>query len=446
MQGSAPIIFNAASRFVVRQLVVLGSSVTALAVARSAHRLGLAPVLFDVNPGIAAATRIARVEVHPGMSPTALVRLLVALARESPSALISSSDDWLRFITAHRRELEDAYLRVLHPGNLTLSLCLDKGKFAAWCERHGLPTPRRYRGSDLPLAPFPLLVRPAEGGHPKAENLPKAVEVQSTLELDRLLERYRRAGVAPVLSESLLGRNNVQYSVGLARDRGQTLTVVARKLRPAPRACATGTCVETTQQADVEKLAQRAADLLDYWGIAEIEVLRDEATGENFIIEVNARPWLQFGLADAIGHDLLAFVLSDGGAGREHRQKRSAMWLDFDADFYTCFGRDGGLVRNGRLSLIEYLGTLGRANVFARWSRFDPRPFWRASGDFIAARAWRLFTPRAGLPMRRISGPTPGWYRAKAARYGRDDRRPWFSRRRRGAPRPRRIRAHVAAR
>lgn len=380
-----------------RQLVILGSGISALAVVRSAHRLGVTPIVFDTEQEIATASRLARLELHPGRHRDELVPLLATLGRQSPSFLISTADAWLRVLAAHRPELELAYERILHPANEALAICLSKEKFTIWCERNALPAPRLYRVDaafrlDAGAPIFPVLLRPAETLHSSAATgVLKASEVSSRAELACRLDEFRRAGATPAISQSLLGRQLMQYSVGLARTSGRMMTIVSRKLRPWPEACSVGTLVETTEQPEVERLARHAADLLDYAGIAEIEVLHDEASGESFLIEINARPWLQFALGAATGRDLLGFVVSDGtAAGNQVRAPRPALWLDFHADLRVCFGRDGGLVRTGRLAFADYLRSLARANVFARWSLTDMGPFWR---DVLAL---------AAIPFRRL--------------------------------------------
>jgi predicted ATP-grasp superfamily ATP-dependent carboligase len=248
---------------------------------------------------------------------------------------------------------------ILHPDNARLEICLDKSRFAAWCEQNWLPAPRPY-------------AVPAD--------------------LNREAER---GGAVPVVGESLLGRRLQQFSVGAAVSAPTMMTVVTRKLRPPPDACAVGSLVEAAEQPDVERLAQRALLALDYHGIAEVEILRDEDSGEVFLIEVNARPWLQFAIAAARKRDLLAFVLERRASARTsstvHIQQR-AVWLDFRHDLRVCFGT-GGLVRTGRLGLWAYLRSTARANVFSRWSLGDPLPAWR---DFcirlrsVLSRALRL--------------------------------------------------------
>lgn len=370
-----------------RRLVILGSGITALAVARSAQRLGMQPVIFDKQARIASACKYVQLEIHPQLVPDSLALRLAALGRECPSYLIATADEWLRFVLIHRTELESAYQRILHPENTTLSICLDKQKFATWCEARKLPIPRHYRlDQDAELNEhdlnFPLLLRPAETAHADTSRI-KAVEVNSAAELAYRLEELNSAGLKPVLAESLLSRSLSQYSVGFARIDGQMLTVVARKLRPLPDACAPGTLVEAVEDRQANLLARRVADLLDYNGIGEIEILRDTVTGQDFLIEVNARPWLQFSLASATQRDLLAFIMRDKVNFGEQRQTRRVRWLDFRGDLRICFKPYRGLVRAGRLGLLKYLHSIGCANTFAYWSFADRRPFWRGVGELF---------------------------------------------------------------
>jgi predicted ATP-grasp superfamily ATP-dependent carboligase len=384
-----------------RQLLVLGSDITALAVVRGAYHLGVSSVVVDNRFGIATASRLAHADVHAALRTAELVPRIRELAERAPSALLATSDAWLRAVVAHRAELSVSGMDILHPDNARLEICLDKSRFATWCEENWLPAPRPYPvPADVPAlersVAFPVLVRPAETEHAQlAAAAPKPVEVRSAEDLARCLDGYRRAGAVPVVGESLLGRRLQQFSVGAAVSAPGMMTVVTRKLRPPPDACAAASLVEATEQPDVERLARRALLALDYHGIAEVEILRDEDSGEVFLIEVNARPWQQFAIAATRGRDLLAFALERRATVRGSPVAdidRRAVWLDFRDDFRVCFGARG-LVRAGRLGVWAYLRSIARANVFARWALSDPLPAWKGFCALVQAalsRALRL--------------------------------------------------------
>jgi len=376
------------------RLVILGSGITALAVARDARRLGLSALIMDTQAGMAMTSRQAYSRILRDAEDMTLPGL-VALAREQPSLLIATSDEWLRFLLLHRGELDAEFARVLHPASAQLATCLDKQRFAAWCGAHGLRTPRQFTLAELlqsAALPCPLLLRPAETRHAASPaEVPKARQVSSRAELLLQLAGLERVGLQPVLTESLLGRPLRQYSVGFARHGGQTLTVVAHKLRPLPAACAAGTLVQTVPDAALDALGRQVAELLDYSGIGELEVLRDLRSGEDFLIEVNARPWLQFPLGEATGSDLLGLV-TDMRNDAAARAGTRARWLDFRGDLRACFARPDGLVRSGQLGALDYLASLLRARRFACWSLRDQRPFWNGLRDLLT-RPWRPAAP-----------------------------------------------------
>jgi predicted ATP-grasp superfamily ATP-dependent carboligase len=342
-----------------RQLLVLGSDITALAVVRGAYHLGVTSIVVDNRSGIATASRLAHADVHPALRTAELVPRIRELAERAPSALLATSDVWLRAVVAHRAELSVSGMDILHPDNARLEICLDKSRFATWCEQNWLPAPRPYE---------------------VFSDVSPAVE---------------RSVAVPVVGESLLGRRLQQFSVGAAVSAPGMMTVVTRKLRPPPDACAAGSLVEGTEQPDVERLAQRALLALDYHGIAEVEIFRDEDSGDVFLTEVNARPWQQFAIAAARGRDLLAFALERRASARGSRAphvEQRAVWLDFRHDLRVCFG-GRGLVRAGRLGFWAYLRSIARANVFARWALSDPLPAWRDFCELVQAalgRALRL--------------------------------------------------------
>jgi predicted ATP-grasp superfamily ATP-dependent carboligase len=129
----------------VRRLVVLGDSITALAVARDGARRGLEVHLVTSDRGIATHTRAARVHrVGDVRDEGPTVHLLSELAGAAPSALIVTSDGWLRFLMRRRVEVDAAFHSVLHPDNAILTICLDKARSPRVCRtrtQHRRPSP-----------------------------------------------------------------------------------------------------------------------------------------------------------------------------------------------------------------------------------------------------------------------------------------------------------------
>lgn len=378
------------------RLVILGGGLTALAVIRNAHRIGLSAFLVTDRPDIAGKSSLGRAIAVGHPSSDEALSVLTALTDAGSGYLVATSDAWLRFVVEHRAILDARYARVLHPDNDVLRICLDKSMFSRWCAQYGIPTPGFSQPEDItppdstprPVGlSFPLFIRPAVTHH---QNTPgeilKAREVRSPAELDHWLAVFARAGIQPIITESLLNRPVIQYSVGVACTGRDLTSFVAIKRRPLPEQSAVGTYVELAPNRGVEDLARTVVERLNYFGIAEVEILHDVERGASFVIEINARPWIQYALAYRSGHDFLRFLLDNPSYDRRAEIKTGKCWIDFNGDLFNCFSRSIGLVRHGRIGLAEYLISLAKVNVPARFNLRDVRPFWYSVRQLVAMR------------------------------------------------------------
>jgi len=372
------------------RLIILGSSVAALAVVRNAVANNLEPVLLDTRDGIAFRSSLVQSIFCDGNSDDEVLPILLELGQSGcVCSLIATSDRWIDFLVSNRSSLEQVYDTVLQASNDVLAICTDKLLFAHWCDENNVAAPRLYQLDAQDLLPdaelnYPLLLRPYKGVmNTGGSGVPKAVEVVDRTSLRRWLKTFRDARVQPIVTQSLLGFNLTQYSVGLVRNGEKMVSFVAEKLRPLADQCAVGCYVVLRENSAVEKLAREVANRIDYFGIAEFEILHVKETGENYLIEINARPWIQYELGPRSGRNLLQ-VLLDAPAYDSSREKKSGIhWLDFNDDLFNCFSRSVGVMRRGEVSLFGYFVSLLRANAFAKWHPGDQRPFWQALGQSI---------------------------------------------------------------
>jgi predicted ATP-grasp superfamily ATP-dependent carboligase len=394
-------------------IVILGNGNAALAVARNAHDLGATPLVFDTRSGPATATWLARVELHQSADEADVCALLRAFVEHGRSFLIATDDYWLDFLVRHRGEIERSFAAILHPTNEVLLTCLSKRRFGEWCHDHGFASPRVRTPAELSddsRSPrFPLLVRPEFSHSPRGRrSCPKAIHVTNLEGLRHWLGVFARGNVQPVVTDSLLGHRLRQYSVGVARGDGRMASFVTEKVRPWPEACGMGTYVALRPDAAVESLARRAVETLDYYGIAEVEILRSLTSGHDYLVEINARPWRQYALAPASGHDFLRLLLQPDRYEPHREVKTGKQWIDFRRDLSVCFSRRDGLVRHGKLSLFQYLLSLLRPNVYAKFSLRDPRPSWHVVRRRRQRRAPSDLDSRESAPSHEYEERSPG--------------------------------------
>jgi predicted ATP-grasp superfamily ATP-dependent carboligase len=368
-------------------IVILGSTLTALSLARHCRSLRITCDVVDTKTGPAAASAIPDVTLLETPLDSDVFESVTALARPNRSALIADSDAWLRWVVRFRADLESVFHLVLHPTNEVVTTCLDKSRFLGWCKENKLPAPQLFPTpgmDDLGSLDYPVLVRPKETLHGLPSTLPKAAEIKCDEKLGELLRQYDREGVEATICESLLRPRISQFSVGLVRnDLGQAKAIVAEKVRPPPEWCAGGTYVISRPDEGVHELAVAAANEIELYGIAEIEILKDEDTQELFLIEINPRPWVQYALSWKSGFDFLVFLLDPNQYRPETEATSGCRWISFKDDTYVALSRSVGLVKQGRITIRQYILDVLRANVFAYWSVSDMRPWaWKVMERF----------------------------------------------------------------
>jgi predicted ATP-grasp superfamily ATP-dependent carboligase len=366
------------------RFVVLGATVTGLALVRAVHRLGGTAVVVDVKDGVAMKSRFAT-ETHAVATGAEELEVLRrhagGKAHGERPFLLATSDGQLGFVMEHREELTRGF-QVLHARNEALRTCLDKALFHQFCAAEGLPVPRFFfckaTAADVRRAvraeALPLVARLANKSR-GAGAFPKLVRVETPADIERLSALADRLHPEDelLLSESLLPRDLVRYSVAFCAARGAFLAFEGIKVRPSAASGQVGTFVTLAEAPEARAIGRRLVERLEYSGVGEIEVFADRATGEHFLIELNARPWVQLNMDRMAGYDFIGFLVgaNDGKVGEAGRTGDA--WLSFIDDLYYQVSRDGRAEGSRGVSL-DYLRSLGRARAWSYFAADDPGP------------------------------------------------------------------------
>jgi D-aspartate ligase len=368
--------------------VVLGASATGLAVVRGLHRLGGVCRVVDESLGWAAHSRycaklfVGQQRLGQNSSSNDYLEAILSFKdSKSKPIIIGTSDRWLHFLIEHW-ECLSSHFTILHPDARTLKLCLDKARFYEWCGGQGIRVPKTLStgavtSSDPAISALklPYIVRISDRGL-QSPDFPKTLEIKTQTEFKQLLSTANLAGYLDrlLISESLLGRRLIQYSVPFCRNGENTLAYVAIKRRPPPEACAVGAYVVLDENSDVLELATNLATKLAYCGIGELEVLHDLDSKENFVIELNPRPWSQFNLQYVAGYDFLDHLLNQSRSGPSSVQSVGAGWLSLYDDLYEFRQVLRGDPSGKTKKIIQFATSLLQARAFALWSLKDPMP------------------------------------------------------------------------
>jgi predicted ATP-grasp superfamily ATP-dependent carboligase len=133
------------------------------------------------------------------------------------------------------------------------------------------------------------------------------------------------------------------------------------------------TFAELVDIPEMQKIAEQFLSLINYYGIAEVEFMKDPQNGEYKLLEVNPRVWGWHSLAIAAGVDF-PYILYRDMIGEKIEFKpplKHLKWVRLTTDIPTVFLE----IIKGRMKIADYITSMKGKKEFAVFSFSDPLPF-----------------------------------------------------------------------
>ena len=343
---------------------------------------------------------IARDPKHPCSRTNVCERVLFADTRsdELIEVLGKLGPDWKRkpvlfpcsdlsvLGLSRNREILQYWYELLLPEPYVVEMMLDKFSFLDYAQKEGHPIPKTFflqRRADAERAAhqlsYPCVLKPPMVTQQWKEfTTAKAFKVFSP---EQLLAVYDRcSGWADMLlaQQWVEGTDASLYSCNCYFDaRSEPLvTFVSRKLRQWPPEVGTSCLAEECRNSVVLEETVRLFRNVGLRGLGYVEMKKDPATGQHFIIEPNiGRPTGRSAIAEAAGVELVYSAYCDAvgrpvPANREQKYK-GAKWIYFRRDFQSALH----YWRRGDLTLGAWWRSLRGPKKSALFSWTDPAPF-----------------------------------------------------------------------
>jgi predicted ATP-grasp superfamily ATP-dependent carboligase len=380
---------------VVPGALIVGGAHVSVAIARSLGRRGIPVWLLTEHPLPKLSRYVERSISWPGADHESAVAAIVdPAARHGLKGwvLFATGDEDMRFI-AQNHALLSAHYRVMTPDWDTTKWVCDKRLTYQRAASLGISCAWNFQPSCLESVQqlecqFPVVLKPAVRNGLNDFTRAKAWRADNR---DDLLSLYRRAAAlvgedAVVVQEWIPGNGEAQYSYAGLWNRGDAVaSLVARRRRQYPVDFGrSSTFVETVEQPEVEILARRLLQSLNYSGVVEIEFKYDRRDRQYKLLDVNGRFWTWNGLGSRAGVDFpyLAWRQALGRTVPTVRAETGVAWVHASRDIMAAFEE----IRRGDLSVKDYFSGLRRRLVFANFALDDPLP---ALGEFPVL-AWKI--------------------------------------------------------
>jgi D-aspartate ligase len=398
--------------------LIVGGAHVSIAVARSLGRHGIPVWLLASHPLPKFSRYVQRSFPWPGAEhPDGVASIIDVAVRHGLKGwvLLATGDEDMRLISQNHALLA-SHFRVATANWDTTQWAYDKRLTYRRAAALGIDYPRSFRACDLEtLDPsqirFPVVLKPARRDGVNALTRAKAWKAD---DYDTLLSLHRRAtslvGDAVIIQEWIPGNGEAQFSYAGLWNRGKPVaSLVARRARQYPVDFGrSSTFVETVERKEIEVLACRFLESLNYTGVAEVEFKYDRRDGRYKLLDVNARFWTWTGLGQAAGVDFpyLAWLqaLGQDMSCVRARAKSGVAWMYASRDVPAAIVE----ITRGALTVRDYLAGFRKGLVFASLAADDP---WPAIAEFPLL-AWSHLTKRREQAFCAYSRRTP------AARHG----------------------------
>lgn len=382
-----PVLDAAAPILVLRQSL-LPFQHCALAVARSAGRLGVPvhSVCMDLGePAMRSRYMTSAVAVSPALRAPEWVSAVIALRNRLGRAILLPIDDLAAVTVGDQQErLAEHFLLPLAPAGVH-RLLASKRELHDLCLRLGLPTPASSFPADEPefsaqaeSMGYPVVLKRADPWlPPRRPNAPSVFIAQSP---EQALQAYREmeSDLAPqvMVQEYIPGdSDSVWMFNAYAGDAGRCLcSFTARKLRQQGPRTGPTTLGECQRNETVSSAGQRIISELEYRGIVDMGFRYDRRDGGYKLLDVNPRLGSTFRLFTAAnGIDVVRAMHLDmtGRSVPNCGVSPGRRWIDERNDPVTA----AQLTREGSLGLRSWARSLRGINEAAWWAADDLEPF-----------------------------------------------------------------------
>jgi D-aspartate ligase len=371
--------------------VVIGGHFHGLGCIRALATQGVPVILLDHENTEGKLSRyVQRFFRCPGsLEPERLLDFMMDLGRSQNLknwVVFPTDDETVHFLSTNKSQLESIYKVTTPPWNIT-RLAYDKTLTYRLAEKIGVPIPKTFypreeRDLEDRAIPFPAIIKPAVMRSFFRKTGRKVFPAKNREELH---DAYRRAiriiPASEVLVQEMIpdvSRNLFSFSPFFKN--GRVLgRVIVQRLRQHPMDFGHATTYALTVDApELERLGVEVLAAMNYYGIGEVEFIRDPRDGGFKFLEVNPRIWGWHTIALRAGVNLpYLLYLDQTGVTREiSGYRKNVKWIREITDLATVFSE----MSRGRMRIGQVLKSWKGEKELAVFSWKDPLPFF---GEFL---------------------------------------------------------------
>jgi D-aspartate ligase len=367
--------------------IITGGDFLGLGVMRTLAKKGIPIILLDHNKYfISKYSKFAKKFFKsPLPSETEnYVNFLIRLATREGILdwIIFPHCDEVVYVLSRYKEILENYYRIPTPSWEVIRNVYIKKETYKVAEKNGVLSPKLYDINSLEQLmesdlQYPLVIKPSISHRLQGKTGIKAFRINNK---EELVKTYKLVNCIIDSSEILVqdfipgGPKNL-YSFCPFFKNGKVIAGVAgRRARQRPMDFGqNSTYVELVEIPELKFISEKFLSLINYYGIAEVEFMKDPRDNRYKLLEVNPRLWAWHTLATAAGIDLPYFLYQDmtGEKIEVPLSLKQVKWVRLIKDVPTALSE----IVKGNLRMNDYIASMKGKKEYAVLSLTDPLPF-----------------------------------------------------------------------
>lgn len=370
----------------VRNVIILGSHIQALGLARQANAIGVEVILAIPDKySVAYFSNTVSKVLFYSTEKELYEKIDSCKASVKETLLFPTNDEMIEFLVKYYDELSESFYMGI-PKPETVALFSDKRNTYQFCERNHIACPHSWYPNTIEevkqiaeKVDYPVIIKPsimysfhklfgkkAFLCNSKEELIQRAIAISNRFPLEKIL-----------IQEFLSGGPKYLYSYGtFAVDGISNAAVMVNRIRQNPMDFGNSTTFAITCNVpEIRKMAESVLKLTEYFGLAEVEFMYDAKTATYKFIEVNTRAWKWHSISNKLGFSFLAEMIryfnGETVSPKMDFSKRVA-WVERLTDFTIILKEQ---IR-GRMKWSEVISCYRMDKEYAVWNNKDIRPFF----------------------------------------------------------------------
>lgn len=321
---------------------------------------------------------------HYKEDPEGLLNFLVEYSKKQDKkpVLYPGADPYVEFIDTYFDELKEHYLFPMDKKGLWTEV-MDKYTMSLLAEKFNVKVPETINADEEDLVErvnkeikYPCIIKPMDSASFVRAYRHKVFIINSEKELMEKVNMCKKDGHGIVVQRIIPGpeENCYCYDAYLNQDSKVTHYTSAYKIRQWPNNFGASTYARQKWIPELHEICKPFLEGINFKGFAEVELKRDEVTGDIYLIEVNVRTinFNEMLAKSGLNFPLIAYLeMTDKIPPNKSVETETGYVFHY---MYEDLFAIRGYLKSGQMSLSKIIRDNTFKKVHSTWSWSDPMP------------------------------------------------------------------------